>query len=275
MSLDPTLNASQVIRSGFKLSKESFFAILPFTFALAFMSMAIQPLATFTLIDYIDMLTFAMFLIGVLVISALLGSIIYRLHSIKLGISVGISESIKKGLALLIPMFIVATLFAGMVVACHYGAVTLVDYFLEIPYIEQLRLESMQGWEYSYTILTNFPAIYLGVYLFYSLFLIALNANKKLGFIGRIRSAFVGSYRLVKGHWWQVACIVFILLFVYSLIDYLCQLVIQEQIVLTSLLAITLQSLFLAFWYALAITLLYSLNENLEKPIKIKTKTNA
>lgn len=216
-----------VFGATFQIVRLCFKSIFPLIFVFALIGYIIQPYSIPTFLDIYDWMTAGLFVLGTIVIAILHGAIVYRLNERLFGEDVSHKTAIKYGFSKGGSIFILGL---------FYIVITLLGLMFLV-----------------------FPGIYLAVALCLAPFLIVLREDEpKISLYERIKRSFLESYSVVKDNWWLAFSVLFILVAVSVGLEWLCQKFLIDQIVLASILVISIRAFFLTLAYICILTFIYS-----------------
>lgn len=231
-----------IFQQGAKLYKQAVWVLFPFAFLLAGIAYVIQPRSKPTFTDTSDWVALGMFIAGLFCIAVLHGSLVFRLFAIVEARVVDYRDAIYSGIA---NSFAVISVLLLALLAISLGLLLFVV-----------------------------PGIYMGVVLSLAPLFIVIYQQKSKGsfsFFRRIKKSFESSINITQESWWRTFGVLLTLAGIAISIELICQLFLQNQIVLASIVSVMLRAIYLPFIYCALMVLLLDLEkrDQVERRVKL------
>jgi len=219
-----------VLSKGLALGSQSFLPVFPLSLLMATLEFALQPQTKPSFVDSTDWFFVFLFFLGLLALAAFHAAILLRINALRKGISLPLQSAITQGIEKGIWVFSVMVVYVVIV-------------FLGFLFF-------------------IIPGFYLGVSLYFSIFLVVIHEYKKgVPWYRKLKNYFSESFDLVWGHWWLTFVLLLIVFGVFSSIEQIC-LLLETKLILAVIFCVLAKASILPFWYACILALLFELKKH-------------
>lgn len=217
-------------KKGLELGRHAFLLVFPLSFCMTALEFGLRPKAQPTFVDITDWAMSFFFFLGLLALTALHAGIVLQLNASRkgqvLGVGLALTQGIERGIRV----------FAVTLAYCFLTLIGLLCFIL--------------------------PGLYLGVALYFVLFLAALEDYPvALPWYRKLKNYFSESFQVTWGHWWLTFGMLLLIMFAIGIVEQICFLILQRNLVLASLSCILIRAALLPFWYGWVLVLLFELKK--------------